>query len=73
MTIRATNPDVKAKLLRDRSPEARALGGWYVEMDTPLRGYEHLSTDWCRSATQAMSEARRLALALGFDLTPAAR
>ena len=57
-----------AHLLRDRSPEGRALGGWYVEMQTALRGYERVSTDYCRSANAAMAAARTLALRLGVQM-----
>jgi hypothetical protein len=58
----------EAKLLRDRDPEARALGGWYVEFKTPTQA---ACTDYCRSPHAAMVAALALAFRLGVTLRPA--
>lgn len=56
-----------AKLYRDRSPEACALGGWYVILNA---SGELVTTDFYRSARSAMAAALALAGILGLQLVP---
>lgn len=64
-TTTTATPTVAAHLYRDRDPEARALGGWYVEFQTPQ---QKASTDYCRSPHAALLSALALAFRLGVQI-----
>ena len=64
-TLNVTTTSAVANLYRDRDPEARALGGWYVELDAYVTKY---STDYYRSPHAAMAAALELAYGLGLTV-----
>lgn len=57
------------KLCRDRSPEAAALGGWFVEIRQECMGQTLVhSTDWHRTPHGATLAGLALAYRLGVPV-----
>jgi len=57
------------KMLRERTPEALALGGWFVRIEYPTpRGTASVETDFCRSRHGAVIAGLGLAFRLGIDV-----
>lgn len=60
-----SNTNAPAHLYRDRDPEAKALGGWYVQFQTPT---QKACTDYCRSPHAALLAGLALAFRLGVQI-----
>lgn len=61
--------NTKVTLCRDRSPEAKALGGWFVEITQSVMGQTlRHSTDWHRTPHGAVVAGLALAYRLGVDV-----
>lgn len=60
---------VIGRIVRDNSPEARALGGWYAEIiEQSPRGPLVHSTDWHRTRHGAVIAGLALAYRLGVEM-----
>lgn len=61
--------NAKGRILRDTTPEAKALGGWYAEIvEQSPRGELVHSTDYKRTHEGAMIAGLGLAFRLGLTL-----
>jgi hypothetical protein len=61
--------EAKVMLCRDRSPEAKALGGWFVEIKQMVMGVPLThSTDWHRTPHGAVVAGLALAYRLGVTM-----
>jgi hypothetical protein len=61
--------EAKVALCRDRSPEAKTLGGWFVEIRQPVLGQTLVhATDWHRTPHGAVLAGLRLAFHLGVEV-----